>query len=312
MGTHIGFGCAKLTHHFSAKGGVNNLETAYSQGITHFDVARSYGFGGAERILGKFARNKRDKITITTKLGIRPAHPALKNLVVQNIMRSASQWLKPKTVRSAAANLISTTHFSIESAERSLQISLRELGTDYVDCLLLHEATVGQSQKEDIRGWLENAKSKGMIKAYGIGSYAQQLLEDIDDLPVAFRVLQTDNCFPFVNKLPDHVWRNRQLFFFSPYRYASEVRRVLSQNNDLKTKVATLLDIDIDHRWQSLFLMQGKLFHRPNTTLFTSSSNQKIGDTIAEWHRVDAASPSLKERFTLVQTMLAAQMELYR
>jgi aryl-alcohol dehydrogenase-like predicted oxidoreductase len=48
------------------------LERAFALGITHFDVARAYGFGRAEGILGKFLRGRRDQVTVATKLGLQP------------------------------------------------------------------------------------------------------------------------------------------------------------------------------------------------------------------------------------------------
>ena len=46
------------------------MEQAYESGVTYYDTARSYGYGEAEKILGYFSKDKRDKIIITTKFGI--------------------------------------------------------------------------------------------------------------------------------------------------------------------------------------------------------------------------------------------------
>lgn len=69
--TNLGFGCSLLTRNNSIKDAILNLEVAYDNGIRHFDIARVYGFGEAETILGKFAKTKRDQITITSKTGLR-------------------------------------------------------------------------------------------------------------------------------------------------------------------------------------------------------------------------------------------------
>src|SRR3990172_8903850 len=53
------------------------LELAFDRGITHFDTARAYGMGNAERIVGRFISDKRDEVTVTTKLGIMPARGGL-------------------------------------------------------------------------------------------------------------------------------------------------------------------------------------------------------------------------------------------
>ena len=66
------FGCVRSTVPASRAEAVRTLEVALEQGITHFDVARLYGFGQAEGILGEFLRGKRDRVTVTTKFGLRP------------------------------------------------------------------------------------------------------------------------------------------------------------------------------------------------------------------------------------------------
>src|ERR1700688_434097 len=68
----LGFGCVQLTVHPRQAEAVAILEYAFSLGITHFDVARAYGFGRAEGILGKFLRGRRDQVTVATKLGLQP------------------------------------------------------------------------------------------------------------------------------------------------------------------------------------------------------------------------------------------------
>ena len=46
------------------------LEEAVSQGITHFDTARSYGRGYSEKLLGEFFRAHGGALAVTTKFGV--------------------------------------------------------------------------------------------------------------------------------------------------------------------------------------------------------------------------------------------------
>src|ERR1700722_14833981 len=62
----IGFGCSALSNSGEKKA-LQLLETAFDAGVRHFDVARYYGYGESEGILGKFAKSRRAQITITTK-----------------------------------------------------------------------------------------------------------------------------------------------------------------------------------------------------------------------------------------------------
>ncbi len=62
----------------TGSGRLRLLETAFEHGIHHFDTAPLYGQGEAEGLLGRFARSRRDRLTITTKFGLLPqARPAL-------------------------------------------------------------------------------------------------------------------------------------------------------------------------------------------------------------------------------------------
>ena len=69
--TAIGYGCAGLMRPSTDKERQALLATAFEVGIRHFDVARYYGHGQAEGVLGKFIAETgcRDEITITTKFG---------------------------------------------------------------------------------------------------------------------------------------------------------------------------------------------------------------------------------------------------
>ena len=57
----LGFGCASLTSLNNRKLSLSLLEHTYNEGITHFDVARLYGMGNAENIVGEFSKGKIEK-----------------------------------------------------------------------------------------------------------------------------------------------------------------------------------------------------------------------------------------------------------
>src|SRR4051812_19410497 len=73
--TILGYGCSGLMRLSGEKEREAVLEAAFdSAGIRHFDVARYYGHGQAEGVLGKFlaGANRREECTITTKFGLEP------------------------------------------------------------------------------------------------------------------------------------------------------------------------------------------------------------------------------------------------
>ncbi|HYD73248.1 MAG TPA: aldo/keto reductase, partial [Candidatus Binatia bacterium] len=65
----LGFGCARLLMRADRKQAAELVETALDAGIRHIDVARSYGDGRTEALVGELARRRRAQMTIVTKAG---------------------------------------------------------------------------------------------------------------------------------------------------------------------------------------------------------------------------------------------------
>jgi len=68
----LGFGCARLLERAAPRRALTLLEFALDHGISHFDVARSYGDGRAETVIGALAKRRRREMTIVTKAGLAP------------------------------------------------------------------------------------------------------------------------------------------------------------------------------------------------------------------------------------------------
>jgi D-threo-aldose 1-dehydrogenase len=171
--TYLGYGSSQLMGRLGARPSLALLETAFDSGIRHFDTAPSYGFGAAERVLGQALSGKRDKVTITTKFGLSP--PQNRTLVAA-ARRAAVPLvalvpgLKRRLVR-AAGGLVRRARFAPDELRLSLEHSLAALRTDYIDILLLHEATASDLGDE-LFAALERSVKDGKIRTFGIGSAA--------------------------------------------------------------------------------------------------------------------------------------------
>ena len=188
----LGFGCAGLFRVPTKRERRWLLETAYGDGIRHFDVARMYGLGAAERELGTFARGRREGIVIATKFGIEPGSLAGPLALIQGPVRrliGAFPSLR-ESVRTRTARLYEPRRYDATSARASLETSLRELGIDQVDLLLLHEPSPGDVQTEDVAAYLEEARHAGNIRAWGIAGEPEPTLEVARMFPVTVPVLQ--------------------------------------------------------------------------------------------------------------------------
>jgi D-threo-aldose 1-dehydrogenase len=182
--TNLGFGCAGLLRLPTARRREYLLKTVVEEGITHFDVARMYGLGEAEGILGAFLKSYRDQMTVATKFGLPYATPARFSLNIQSIARwilGFSPSLK-STIRKLAFKTVPSSHqpasgnnYSIDEMEKSLEMSLRQLQMDRVDLLFLHAPGINDFIPENMSEVLQQKKISGKIGAFGISGYRTEL-----------------------------------------------------------------------------------------------------------------------------------------
>src|SRR5215210_5561924 len=104
------------------------LDTALGAGITHFDAARAYGDGLAERELGRFLRGRRDAVTVATKFGL-AANDAVGGAGV------AGYPFRIARSRLARRGLVRWPRrdYSAQAMTTNLDVSLSLLGVDHID-----------------------------------------------------------------------------------------------------------------------------------------------------------------------------------
>jgi aryl-alcohol dehydrogenase-like predicted oxidoreductase len=172
------------------------LEHAFDNGITHFDVARMYGYGEAESALGDFLEGRRDRVTVTTKFGILPPRRSHALRIGKAVARAVVA-LNPRlrtAIRARASQMISAGHFDAASARQSLETSLRELRTDYVDLLLLHECRPENLVNADaLLEYLDSCITQGKVRAFGIATDIDTVQCTINRHPRFARVTQFPN-----------------------------------------------------------------------------------------------------------------------
>ena len=142
-----GYGTAALGRSLSKRERVRLVETAYDAGIRWFDTAPLYGGGAAEDALGLALRGKGD-VTIVTKVGIMPP-----GLVGTGLRRAAVGG-----------------RFAPVDIRRQLERSLRRLGRDSVDVVLLHEVDA-RSAPTGLET-LDLLREAGVLRLTGIGTGA--------------------------------------------------------------------------------------------------------------------------------------------
>ena len=173
----LGFGCASIKGRVDRDTALEALERAYDLGVNYFDVARSYGYGEAEAVLGKFLQERRSEVIVATKVGLAPpSHNGLLRAALP-VARRVLSWV-PRRMRDALRNSAvqsgateaSHGRFEVDDVRESLETSLRKLGTNYVDVLLLHECRPADAKDPELRSFLDRCVQKGKIRHYGLAT----------------------------------------------------------------------------------------------------------------------------------------------
>ncbi len=135
------------------------LETAFAEGLTTFDHADIYGDYTGEKLFGnafQISSVPRDSIQLITKCGI--------EMPCEN---------RPFKIKSY--------NYSQEYIVKSVENSLRNLRTDYLDLLLLHRPSPLMNPVE-IAESFEKLKNDGKVRHFGVSNFSASQFEMIDNV----------------------------------------------------------------------------------------------------------------------------------
>ena len=188
----LGFGCGDLYSGAAHAQSVRLIETALEAGIRYFDVARMYGNGSAEAVLGSVLPRIRDRVIIVSKAGILPwsmlhwpqfLSRATKAVRLAGPIARALVPARPPTGPRFGA-------FRRTDLVRSVHRSLKDLRTDYLDILLLHECSVADSRDPEVVSFLEQLRAQGKIRAFGIATHFPETCQILNETPGVAPVAQ--------------------------------------------------------------------------------------------------------------------------
>lgn len=127
------------------------LKTALDVGMNFVDTGRNYFNGQNEVMVGKVLRGLRNRVVVQSKVRVK--------------IRAKGKGLKAPSV---SGKIMATM-------ERSLNESLKALGSDYIDVYLLHDvSSVEVINNETILEFFTKAKKSGKIRACGFSCHANQ------------------------------------------------------------------------------------------------------------------------------------------
>jgi len=223
----LGFGCGSVLGRVGRGASLRAMGTAWDAGITLFDTARSYGFGEGEAVLGEFLRGKREQAIVTTKFGVPPQkQSALKRMVVP-VARAALQVPGVRgLMHSRGSREVTFGQFTVAELRVSLETSLRELRTDRVDVLFLHEATASAMRQQALMAELDALVQAGKVLRVGLYAGANVVAEGMANGPATLTAMQFGGNF-FDPVVAGFTQQNpRGLFLVANHPFGSEQRVV--------------------------------------------------------------------------------------
>lgn len=195
----LGFGCAPILGSVGAREARRAVDCALDLGVNHFDVARCYGYGDAERFVGRLLKGRRGHVVIASKFGIEatplaralgPVKPLVRLLRGKSRSKAAQPNNSGKKSGSSGP-FLRAVPATAARMERSLEQSLRGLGTDYLDLFLLHEPDWSSLPTDEIARSVEKLKQQGKIRAFGAAFYRDGKIPAVAGLGM-FDFLQFD------------------------------------------------------------------------------------------------------------------------
>jgi len=293
----LGFGCASLMRLPSRRRRQRLLAEAFEQGIRHFDVARMYGMGAVEGELRRFAEGRRDEIGIATKFGIEPSGRIRRLAPLQASTRALLAGvpaLRAK-VKSDASVLYTPRCYDAASACASLETSLRELGTDYVDVLFVHDpGAVSLPDMDELVGALEGLREMGRIRAWGISGEAGPVLLLGTGWPQCVPQVRND-IFSFAQ--PQTSSSVPPIYFGVFASAMARIRGRLLTDENLRSKWQQAVGHDCaDSKVLSRLLLQDALDrNRDGGAIFATTQSERISDAVGAAEALRRGSkPSLE------------------
>jgi aryl-alcohol dehydrogenase-like predicted oxidoreductase len=83
--------------------------------------------------------------------------------------------------------------FDLPNIRKSLETSLREIRTDYLDIFLLHECTELDVENEELLYFLQDMQKQGKIRKFGLATGIDETIKIIKTHPILSSVVQISN-----------------------------------------------------------------------------------------------------------------------
>lgn len=161
----MGLGCMGMSEFYGPRDDVvsmQTLERAFELGVTFYDSSDMYGRGHNEELLGKFIRNKRDKVIISTKFGFKRDPNGADGSTQDRDLDNSPAYIR-----------------------QACDASLKRLGSDYIDVYSAHRLDTTRPI-EEVVGTVAELVKAGKVKTIGFSELdADQLRRACKAHPIA-------------------------------------------------------------------------------------------------------------------------------
>jgi aryl-alcohol dehydrogenase-like predicted oxidoreductase len=281
----LGFGCSAFAS-TGEKKALQLLGTAFDAGVRHFDVARYYGYGESERILGTFLKSHRAEVTITTKFGIEPPRRTNALRFAMQAGRRLVQFVPAARsfLRRRAQGLVRSGAFSVKDAQTNLETSLRELGTDYIDFYLLHEYTLSENSPDELVAFLADTVNAGKIRYFGLATGIENTLRALECQAELCSIVQFENSVlrRNVERLPRGGPHQLIITHGSLTASYHSVHTFLKTHAELARNWSTKLAVDCskDETISALMLNYSVQANQNGLVLFSSKNTSRVNRNV--------------------------------
>ncbi len=151
----MGFGCMGMSEFYGEHDDASSLRTlerAFELGVTHFDTSNVYGRGHNEKLVGRFIKDKRDRLIIASKFGVVRDPNGPENSTYDRGIDNSPAYMR-----------------------RCCEESLIRLGVNVIDLYYVHRADPNVPI-EETAGALADLIKAGKIRGYGLSEVSASAL----------------------------------------------------------------------------------------------------------------------------------------
>ena len=183
-------GCSRIgsfNNPLSDRDALRLVQSALDMGVRVLDTANVYGQGDSERVIGRALKGRRDDAFVVTKCGMSfsprvrlllPLKPLLRPLLRPLLARSGGGGAAAGVATAQRAAALRRS-FAPAALSASLEGSLRRLGLQEVDALLLHSPDAAALADPAIAATLTRLKQAGRVRHFGVSC------DDVESLHAA-------------------------------------------------------------------------------------------------------------------------------